>query len=127
MFKVPEACRIKKYSDESYGNNGIFRLQYEGRRGKKVWLQAIASDGEGWEHVSVSIPNLAGHPQFKGRLPIWNQMNFIKDKFWAKEDCVIQFHPPKSEYVNCHPFVLHLWRPTGVNVMTPPTWMIGPT
>ena len=45
----------------------------------------------------------------------WNNisvhsMGHVKDLFWGEEDAVLQLHPPKSEYVNNHPFCLHLWR-----------------
>lgn len=53
-------------------------------------------------------------------------MCFIKDLFWDEDDTVIQFHPPRSEYVNCHPHCLHLWRPIGIEIATPPKWMVGP-
>jgi len=40
-------------------------------------------------------------------------------------DCVVQYHPPRSEYVNNHPFCLHLWRPAGLDLPLPPAWMVG--
>lgn len=48
-----------------------------------------------------------------------------KDIFWGPEETVIQYHPPKSEYVNNHPSVLHLWRPTGVDLPLPPSILTG--
>jgi hypothetical protein len=42
-------------------------------------------------------------------------MCFVKGLFWDDEDVAIQFHPAKSEYVNFHPFALHLWRKEGTN------------
>ena len=83
---------------------------------KKI-IRVIASDGEGWEHVSVSLEN---------RCPTWDEMCIIKDIFWDNTDCVIQYHPPKSEYVNHHPFCLHLWRKIGSEFELPPSYMIGP-
>ena len=76
----------------------------------------IASDGAGWEHVSVSLKN---------RTPNWAEMCFIKDLFWNEEDCVVQFHPPKSEYVDNHPNCLHLWKPIGKQIKTPPSILVG--
>ena len=98
-------------SDDSYGNNGAFYL----RGDKKEFLHVIASDGGGWEHVSVSRED---------RIPNWREMCHVKDMFWDAEDCVIQYHPPKSKYVNNHKFVLHLWRPIGVDVPMPPLVMV---
>lgn len=68
-------------------------------------LKIIAADASmaeacGWEHVSVSIGR---------RMPNWIEMCFVKDLFWWPEECVVQFHPPRSKYVNYHPHCLHLW------------------
>lgn len=113
MFHVPNKKRIRtgpRATDDNIGNNGIFH----GRFGvREVFM--VASDGGGWEHVSVSI----GGRQAT-RCPTWEEMCIIKSWFWDEEDCVVQFHPPASEYVNFHPYVLHLWRPTDTNIATPP-------
>ena len=58
-------------------------------------------NGKPVEHVSVSL---------RRRCPTWDEMNIIKDIFWDDEECVIQFHPPKSKYVNAFPYCLHMWR-----------------
>ena len=73
----------------------------------------IMSSGSGdrWEHVSVSCAN---------RCPTWAEMCMVKDVFWDDEETVIQFHPPKSVYVNCHPYCLHLWKDTEKAVALPP-------
>lgn len=80
-------------------------------------LKIIFSDGDGWEHVSVSCQN---------RMPNWPEMCFIKDLFWDSEDCVVQYHPPGSKYVNYHPLVLHLWRPVGKELPLPDPILVGP-
>jgi len=63
-----------------------------------------AKDGRPMEHVSVSLAR---------RCPTWDEMCMIKDIFWNDDECVIQFHPPKSQYVNVHPYCLHMWRKPG--------------
>lgn len=111
MFQVPEKYRIKggiMASDHTFGNNGKFQVGA---------FEIIASDGEGWEHVSVSLPN---------RCPTWEETCAIKKLFWHPGDCVVQYHPPEKDYVNCHPYCLHLWRPTNQEIPTPPAWMVGP-
>jgi len=116
MMKAPEQYRVKTGhmgSDDTYGNNGYFIIPHESYE-----LKVIASDGEGWEHVSVSLPT---------RTPNWKQMCFIKDLFWEKTDCVIQYHPPESEYVNNHEHCLHLWRPIEQTIPTPPSILVGYT
>lgn len=79
-------------------------------------LFVIASWGLGWDHVSVSR---------SGRCPDWEEMCRVKDAFFEPEECVIQFHPPKSRYVNMHPFCLHLWRPQNVELPMPDPLMVG--
>ncbi len=113
-MKVPNQFRIRTGSmgsEDSYGNNGLFEIPYQSFK-----LRVIASDGEGWEHVSVSLPN---------RVPNWYEMCFIKDLFWNEEECVVQFHPPKSEYINNHPNCLHLWKPVGKEFDAPPSILVG--
>lgn len=69
-----------------------------------------------WEHVSISTQT---------RCPTWEEMCFVKDLFWDEEDCVVQYHPPKSDYINCHPRCLHLWRPIGLEIPRPPKILVG--
>jgi hypothetical protein len=96
------------------GPNGAFMI----RTNNGVPFTIIASDGLGWEHVSVSITN-------GKRCPTWEEMCFIKDLFWEKNEVVIQYHPAEEDYVNMHPYVLHLWKPIGVELPTPNPLMVG--
>ena len=83
--------------------------------GQKRPVTIIFSWGNGWEHVSVSYPN---------RCCTWDEMCIIKDMFFEEDECVLQYHPPKSEYVNNHPYVLHLWKPQGEYIPRPPQYMV---
>ena len=79
--------------------------QYNGAYGFSicsVQVLVIASDGGGWDHVSVSTPE---------RVPTWEEMCKIKSLFFDDEEVVMQLHPAKSQYVNYHERCLHLWRP----------------
>ena len=108
-FQVPNKYRIRAGrigSDDSIGNAGAFEIKL--RHGQTVF--AIASDAMGWEHVSVSR---------RDRCPTWDEMCQVKELFWSSEDCVVQFHPPRSEYINNHPYCLHLWRPADGNQPLP--------
>lgn len=82
-------------------------------------LTIIASQGEdeggGWQHVSVSC---------RKRTPNWIEMCFIKGLFWDEEETVIQLHPPKSTWINNHPYCLHLWKPP-YEVQLPPSDTVG--
>lgn len=111
-FKVPDKFRVRTgamASSEENGNNGMFVVTLRNNQKVKV----IASDGLGWEHVSVSRSD---------RTPTWDEMCQIKDLFWDEEDCVVQYHPAKADYVNIHNHCLHLWRTEGIP--TPPTFMV---
>jgi hypothetical protein len=115
-FRVPEQQRIRRGemgSDSTFGRNGAFMIPscIPGRV-----LMIVASDGsdwelagltgEPWEHVSVHV--ISGPKEFT---PTWIEMCQVKTCFWEPEDTVVQFHPKESEYVNCHPHTLHLWKP----------------
>ncbi|MGE0289543.1 MAG: hypothetical protein AB7P16_24915 [Bradyrhizobium sp.] len=115
-FHVPNRYRVRKgplASTDSIGNAGAFFIP--NGLGKPP-LAVIASDGEGWEHVSVSLAT---------RCPTWDEMCGVKSLFWDPDDCVVQFHPPQSDYVNNHPHCLHLWRPVGREIPRPPSLMVG--
>jgi hypothetical protein len=120
MFHVPNKYRIKDHpylsSTDEAGNNGAFRIKLD----SKVYAFVIASDGLGWEHVSVHIVD---HEQ--EATPLWEEMCRIKDMFWDPEDCVMQLHPPRSEYVNNHKNCLHLWRPVGIEIPRPDSLLVG--
>jgi hypothetical protein len=122
MFNVPEQHRVvvgPLASNQSYGNNGCFLIPTSEKS-----YAVIASDGMGWEHVSVHVQVVRGN-KIKHCTPTWEDMCFVKGQFWSDEDVVLQFHPKKSEYVNNHPNVLHLWRPTGDQIPTPPPILVG--
>jgi len=99
-------------SKPEYGFNGVFVVQ----RDHRTRFVCIASDGGGWDHVSVEV-KMRGSLQ---RLPTWEEMCWIRKLFFEDEEVVVQYHPPKSQYVNVHPFVLHLWRNQSGAIPLPP-------
>ena len=74
-------------------------------------LHIVVSWGGGWDHVSVGR---------RGSPPTWDAMAEVKACLFEDEDCVIEYHPPRSKYVNNHPNVLHLWRPRAGEIPMPP-------
>lgn len=139
-FHCPEQHRVINHpdpslnSDASYGNNGHFLIRHGDING--YVFHVIASDGGGWCHVSVSLLNYIpkkdhGKRYYKvyavRRTPTWEEMNAIKNLFWGPEDVVMQLHPKQSEYVNVHPFTLHLWQPNteALVIPTPPKEFVG--
>lgn len=80
-----------------------FYLQGWERRlaGQTVILsQSRHRDGRRWVHLSMSTLT---------RPPTWKELVAAKEVFLGKETRAIQVCPPRSEYVNHHPFVLHLF------------------
>ena len=97
------------------GNCGYFvvPLNNAPRRNFNV----IASDGGGWDHVSVSLPD---------RCPTWSEMCAIKRLFFAPDEVVMQLHPAERHYRNFHPYCLHLWRPQEQTIPLPDPLMVAP-
>ena len=94
-------------SDETAGWNGVFIVPLEG----EMWKVMIA-DGMGWQHLSISNAQ-------RRLLPSWTVMCRIKEAFFSDDDWVVQYHPAKADYVNDHPFTLHLWRPLNESLPVP--------
>lgn len=138
-FHVTELARVTSGpmgSDSSCGDNGAFDIESR----EPGWrLAIIASDGSddagvpealGWEHVSVHAYKARPasdwqQPPVRQRTPTWKEMAFIKGLFWDDEDVVMQLHPQRSQYVNNHPNVLHLWRSRLREIPTPPAILVG--
>ena len=107
MRKEPNVKAEKWRTSPNFGvigkNAGAFEVAYkDGPFGVVIPLRVIVGNGGGWDHVSVSTPT---------RTPTWAEMCFIKDLFFKDEEWVMQLHQAKSDYVNLHPNVLHMWRP----------------
>ena len=110
---------------EEIKSNGYLNIIKEGEDGfggtlydkaSHCKLNFIMSWGAGFEHCSVSLPT---------RCPSWEQMCAIKDAFWRDDEVCMQLHPAKKDYVNNHPYCLHIWRPINQEIPCPPSLMVG--
>lgn len=110
---------------EEIKKNGYLKIKKEGQDGfggtfydKKTRcnLNFIMSWGAGFEHCSVSMPT---------RCPSWEQMCVMKELFWKDDEVCMELHPAKKDYVNNHPYCLHIWKPINQEIPLPPTTMIG--
>ena len=106
-----EKYRITYLDDKHYGTRrgspfGAFQV-----KGLRIIVAPLDME---WEHVSVSR---------KHRVPNWQEMCFVKDLFWDKEETVIQFHPKLEKYVDTCGTCLHLWRHKKGHDL-PPTWLV---
>jgi hypothetical protein len=120
-FHVPERYRhrIGEFgTTEANGNNGCFWVLLPHNQKLKVFAtDGAARPGEtAWEHVSVSR---------RDRCPTWEEMCRVKELFWDDDDCVIQYHPPRADWISNHSFCLHMWRPVGIELPRPPSIMVG--
>ena len=105
---------LDRYRKEMFGMLGNSKSGYFVVYVDNIPFGVVASVDGDWEHVSVV-------PRKKKRTPTWEEMCAIKDMFFHEEEEVIQIHPRKSEYVNVHPYCLHMWRPVdGLKTSPPP-------
>ena len=101
-------------SSERDGCNGFFFLTLDSRK-----VKVIASDGLGWQHISVSLDGTTN-------VPSWSIMCQVKEFFFEADDWVMQLHPPKNLNISNHPGCLHLWRPNGgEKIPIPPPILVG--
>ena len=114
MKSIQEILDNKALFDFETGEDGECCLrQFHSNKTPAV---IIFSWGGGWDHVSMS---------FKNRVPTWDEMCWLKDAFFEDEEVVIQFHPAKKDYINCHPYCLHLWKKKDYEFPTPPKLFVG--
>ena len=115
-MKFPEQFRFSFPEIESRDGDkfGVFRVPAKLARHRMLNIIADNGDETKWEHVSVSLPC---SPYM---CPSWEEMCLVKSLFWGDDECVVQFHPAKSDYVNIHTGVLHLWKQVGVEFVMPP-------
>ncbi len=79
-------------------------------------LRIIASNGMGWDHVSVSRAN---------RCPNWPEMEQVKRLFFRDHETAMQLHVPVSDHISVHHYCLHMWRPHEGEIPLPPSVMVA--
>lgn len=110
MKKLEEILKDNRFQLKSRGFDGVDGFVYSKASGRPRMV-VIASWAGGWEHVSVSLKN---------RCPIWEEMCMVKDIFFREDECVVEFHPPKKEYIDLMPYCLHMWKKVGEKYELPP-------
>lgn len=82
-------------------NGALVFDRVDGRRA----LYAIEEHHDGrWEHLSISRPD---------QIPSWDDLRQAKLDFFGPRVAVAQIIPSEKNYVNKHPYCLHLWRYLG--------------
>lgn len=109
-FRMRTPQVLKRYG--SYGDEtcGAFLIPLPGQ--SRI-LKCLASNSEGWDHVSVSVD---GHQ----RTPTWGEMAFVKTVFFKMDEIAWEYHMNVSDHINDHPFVLHIWRKHDFTMPLPP-------
>ena len=105
----PKIIRLIDFEDidkatNRHGGQVIFRMS-------GTFIAAIWSSDEGWDHVSVS---------HRKRTPKYQEMKAMKRFFFERDEWAVEYHPPDDDYISHNDNVLHLWRPHGVQIPTPP-------
>lgn len=75
---------------------------YKNRTGLAVIISCcVEADGLSWVHLSVSK---------RKQFPTWDEFVQVKELFLGRESLALQVLPPRTEWVNDHPFCLHLYQ-----------------
>jgi hypothetical protein len=111
---IDEARVLRGQPNLSPSTGGVFRIRL--KTSSSPFL-IIVSNTEGWDHVSVSLPT---------RCPTWDEMEFIKRKFFRDDETVMQLHVAVADHRSFHPYCLHLWRPQNIAIPLPPGNMVAP-
>ncbi len=112
MRPLSEIKKDKRVTILALGADGGFGVVDLGAAESAI---VIFSWGLGWDHVSVS---------YKNRCCTWEEMCKVKEIFFRDDEWAVQYHPAKKDYINRHPYTLHLWRPQNHYMPKPPKWMV---
>lgn len=88
--------------------------------GNNCTINLIISNTLGWDHISMTIQVEDTYGFMYNRMPSANEMEAMKKLFFNDDEPVIEVHPKKEDYVNIHPYVLHLWKPNLIDLPIPP-------
>lgn len=113
-YRRPDMER-KHYGVEGGDTEGMFFVPGPPGANQRT-LRIIASSGEGWDHVSVSLPD---------RTPHWAEMEHVKRLFFQDDECAMQLHVPPSDHISHHPYCLHIWRPLEAAIPRPPSVFVA--
>ena len=83
-------------SDEHHHYVGALFVQFSD---DEVWESHVWPP-ERWRHVSI---------RREDRMPSYRELKAMRARFFPADAEVIQVFPPEEEFVNQHPYCLHLW------------------
>jgi hypothetical protein len=113
LFRVRDSFVLENFGTYGDAGNGAFIIPVPGQM---VSLKVLASNGKGWDHISVSV---LGQP----RTPTWAEMEVAKKAFFG-DVVAMQLHLTAKDHINCHPYTLHVWIPQNQKIPLPPKFMV---
>lgn len=119
-LRTLDSYRLTAFERQYYGAYGGAKagaFEFRSPCDRRLMLRVIASNGEGWDHVSVSTDR---------RCPNWEEMEHIKRIFFKPDEVAMQLHVAESDHISQHPYCLHIWRPHDVWIPLPPPIFVGP-
>ncbi len=76
------------------------------------------SGGSGWDHISVHVRQTKGKKLIQST-PTWDDMEHLRSLFFDDDETVMQLSVPRTDHINVHPHVLHLWKPLHCAIPVP--------
>ena len=99
-WKLPDRVTILLPGYRFIDNYMNIQKRYLRNDGMSVICGMENHDGKWWLHVSCAKPD---------RLPTWEDLKEVKNTFIGRYKKAIQILPNEKEYVNIHPYCLHLY------------------
>ena len=111
------------YNDMKFSSAMTVKMQMDGTD-KEKWPDKCIGCGACSSVCPqhIDIPKVL--KEFDGMLktgPTWEEMCKIKGIFFGPDECCVEYHPAEKDYVNVHPYCLHIWRPQNAEIPKPPT------
>ena len=107
---VDEIAIVKKQTPPGWTYEGDFTsgessaATYRNKGMGLVVLFSLSTMNDGTYFVHCSLSR-------RSRLPSWQDVKVVKDAFLGEDVEAFHVLPKKEEYINLHPFCLHLWQP----------------
>lgn len=79
--------------------------------------------GSGWDHVSAHCRSVRKKTPVM-HTPTWEDMEYLRSLFFEDDETVMQLSVPRTEHINIHNHVLHLWRPLECAIPMPPAVLV---
>jgi hypothetical protein len=97
----PMLFRNEMKNDVGGGVIQVARSWYNPSTGLSVIASIDRTQHGALLHVSLALPD---------KLPKWDQIKAIRNYFFPKTVDVMMVLPQERDYINVHPFAMHLWQ-----------------